>query len=420
MNISPWKRKLYKRDKNGKYILDQNGKKVVSGFQWCLNYETYVQTPLGKKKVRKNISIANIDGTLPNTKSGALQAIQVFKAPGLIKSNNNIHFSEFTNELLPDIKSCNRESTYTSYVLTIKTFLELMPDKPLKMIDYDTMKDFRTKRSESLNKSIKNKDKIRKVSATTVNIDLRNLHHIFEEAIKSGYITENPCVGLDFRKTNKHKPVKKSFKKHQLKIILPAMDKNPIFKNMALYSLYTGTRLNEMLHTEWSDFEFQDEMSIVDLVNIKRSSPDTFEEFINDIKGYVNIINKEDFSIKTYEERRIPLSPEAILLLVKLKEEEGNIFDINNPLKTIWGKLYSDSGVSHFTTKILRSLGLPKSLTFHSFRHTTITDWCTAGVPLPQVQLWAGHADIQTTMGYVHMDDADSLHRIKSVSYSSL
>lgn len=39
----------------------------------------------------------------------------------------------------------------------------------------------------------------------------------------------------------------------------------------------------------------------------------------------------------------------------------------------------------------------------HDLRHTGITAWVDAGIPLPLVQRWAGHAQISTTMGYTHL-----------------
>lgn len=43
----------------------------------------------------------------------------------------------------------------------------------------------------------------------------------------------------------------------------------------------------------------------------------------------------------------------------------------------------------------------------HCLRHAAITRWVRNGVPLPVVQELAGHADIKTTMGYVHIEAAD-------------
>lgn len=54
-------------------------------------------------------------------------------------------------------------------------------------------------------------------------------------------------------------------------------------------------------------------------------------------------------------------------------------------------------------------------LTFHDLRHTFGSKCAADGIPLSLIQQWMGHADIQTTMIYIHWvprhDDADRLTR---------
>jgi integrase len=44
-----------------------------------------------------------------------------------------------------------------------------------------------------------------------------------------------------------------------------------------------------------------------------------------------------------------------------------------------------------------------KKIRFHDLRHTAITLWVHAGINLRVIQEMAGHENITTTMGYVHM-----------------
>ncbi len=46
---------------------------------------------------------------------------------------------------------------------------------------------------------------------------------------------------------------------------------------------------------------------------------------------------------------------------------------------------------------------LPARWTPHDLRHLRITRWIEQGHPLPAIQMAAGHRDIKTTMGYVHL-----------------
>jgi integrase len=52
-------------------------------------------------------------------------------------------------------------------------------------------------------------------------------------------------------------------------------------------------------------------------------------------------------------------------------------------------------------------------IVFHDLRHTFGTQCAAKGIDLPRIQRWMGHADIQTTMRYLHYvpahDDAARL-----------
>ncbi|TWU58971.1 Tyrosine recombinase XerC [Rubripirellula tenax] len=56
--------------------------------------------------------------------------------------------------------------------------------------------------------------------------------------------------------------------------------------------------------------------------------------------------------------------------------------------------------MSRMVKRRMRNAGLPKRLSPHSFRVTTITDLLSQGVPLEDVQQLAGHADPRTTRLY--------------------
>jgi integrase len=44
-------------------------------------------------------------------------------------------------------------------------------------------------------------------------------------------------------------------------------------------------------------------------------------------------------------------------------------------------------------------------ITPHIWRHTAITFWMRRKIDVATIQAWAGHSDIETTMGYVHLVD---------------
>jgi site-specific recombinase XerD len=77
------------------------------------------------------------------------------------------------------------------------------------------------------------------------------------------------------------------------------------------------------------------------------------------------------------------------------------------------GLLFRGQGGTRWRTKAfnrafqrhLRTCGLAgKGITPHTLRHTFATHLVMAGIPIPTVSKLLGHADIQSTMVYVHVD----------------
>lgn len=99
---------------------------------------------------------------------------------------------------------------------------------------------------------------------------------------------------------------------------------------------------------------------------------------------------------KSREERVIPMARVARDALLQVPEEQrrGRVF----------GSLEEKSNLP--LTRALRTKGLP-AFGWRTFRHTYCTALIRAGVPLPVVKELAGHADIKTTMRYVHVTSKD-------------
>jgi len=59
--------------------------------------------------------------------------------------------------------------------------------------------------------------------------------------------------------------------------------------------------------------------------------------------------------------------------------------------------------VSHVTISYVRSIGLIKHITVHTFRHTFVTHLLEDGYDIRTVQELLGHKDVSTTMIYTHV-----------------
>lgn len=113
------------------------------------------------------------------------------------------------------------------------------------------------------------------------------------------------------------------------------------------------------------------------------------------------------FNEKGGKSREIPVRHDLEQFLFDYLDVAGVVSD-NSPLflsairRT--GQLTANGMTAHDLRRMvkrrLKDVGLPKNLSPHSFRVTSITDLLSQGVPLEDAQKLAGHADARTTKLY--------------------
>ena len=98
------------------------------------------------------------------------------------------------------------------------------------------------------------------------------------------------------------------------------------------------------------------------------------------------------------EPRSVPLTPRARDIVLRRRTDVRD-----------WEPLFPRSINSSSVSRRMRAwkdwakLPTEDEAVFHSFRHTCCSRLVQAGVSLPVVQKWMGHATIQTTMRYAHL-----------------
>lgn len=121
----------------------------------------------------------------------------------------------------------------------------------------------------------------------------------------------------------------------------------------------------------------------------------------------VVIVGDKDFHPKSGHQRRVPVRGEALRVLERLdaartaEDPSAYVFEGING-----GRLdppYVARRFKHYAGRA----GLPEGITLYALRHTAITTWANAGIPITTVQKIAGHADVKTTLGYVHVSAAE-------------
>jgi integrase len=120
--------------------------------------------------------------------------------------------------------------------------------------------------------------------------------------------------------------------------------------------------------------------------------------------GFLVVRGTDDFTTKTGDEGRIPLTGDAKRVLRKWEDKRTSA----NPDEHIFKGVYGGPLNGHYVSKRFRhyrkKAGLPKGLSFHSLRHTTASQLVMQGVPLVTVQEMLRHSSSEVTERYSHLN----------------
>jgi integrase len=217
-----------------------------------------------------------------------------------------------------------------------------------------------------------------------------------------------------------------------------------IVRSFIMLSALIGTRRSEMASLEWRDIDFINEQIII---RKSMSKQPTQYANIPTPKGLKHIHAIK--GTKTNRERRIPMSEEAKIVLLDLREYHDKLEAIHPKWKTMI-KMYSvdgdrrlaepevrdfifrkeDGGYLHpdYMTKSFKKyakLIFPyKNLRLHDLRHSFATNMLKANYPMHEIQVLIGHARISTTVdryGHLSADDCrESVNGYNSLLHAAL
>lgn len=145
-----------------------------------------------------------------------------------------------------------------------------------------------------------------------------------------------------------------------------------------LTAAFTGLRLGELIALRWRDVDFAGSVMRV------RAS------------WSVGSLTAP----KSGKVRSVPLAPQVAQALAKLSSRELFAADDDLVFAGETGSYLDDSALRRRYKRALERAGL-RQLRFHDLRHTFGTRMI-AKADIRRVQEWMGHADIQTTMRYLH------------------
>jgi integrase len=248
------------------------------------------------------------------------------------------------------------------------------------------------------------------LSHRTVQKILILLGGILGRATRKRWISANPMDGVD------KVTVRRSDEFNVLSIeqvhAVAQVAADALMSALILVAAFTGLRQGELLALRWRHVDVANR-----ILHVRRNLPGGIDE--------------ED-TPKSHRIRSVPLSDQAIVALDGLSRREhftgpDDLVFAND----VGGHLLADdvrdafyaalnaAGLEHLRYAEPPSEDNPEgvkrddAMVFHDLRHTFGTMCAAKGIDVVKIQKWMGHADIQTTMRYLHYvpqhDDAARL-----------
>lgn len=241
-------------------------------------------------------------------------------------------------------------------------------------------------------------------SNTTLNTYLTRLRCFSTYCVQEGYLRSDFTKGL--AKPRIQKKEKAILTRAQYGKLISVIENELLLQSDRLHegeiewmldmlplAISTGMRLGELCAMRWS------------WVSLERQA--------------ISVLVGKDFVSKSGHERTIPVRGEGIQVLERLNGRRSNEDETTFVFTGVTdpsGRAGLDSTyVSKRFKHFVRLAKLPERISFHSLRHSFCTWLIQDGVPVPVVQKLAGHADIKTTMGYVHVAGRDLAAAVETV-----
>lgn len=282
--------------------------------------------------------------------------------------------SQVREEFLSINRGTSTQSHYRTALNLLEQFLSQRKLRLISQIDLPLVDDFKSA-------LLAQKLTAKAVGEKTVSLKLAVVRSLVLFALRRRYLESNPLVGL---KIKKFKARSQPYWKWPdvLRILgQTRVEHYPLFVTLA----YTGMRIGEALHLEWSDLDFQNRM--------------------------IHIQCKEFWKPKSGENRVVPMLPQVACALKQLVRNQPWVFA--RAVTKLHRHPCTASTAGRNALKalkaILRELGLRGRL--HTFRHSFISHVLTKGTPEALVRSWVGHVDPVIIRDYTHVaDEISSAH----------
>src|SRR5260221_1907216 len=234
-----------------------------------------------------------------------------------------------------------------------------------------------------------------KVSAGTVNFDLRIIKMLTRAARRDGYVQEDPAEFVNVVKrdnTQSRRPLKVD----EIKAILSVADDE--WKSLIRFGLYTGQRLSDIALLTWANIDLERN----EIRFIGRKTGKTM------LLPIAETLRQHIVASANSDDPAAPLHPRAYRIL---RRQKGH--GRTQALSQAFGDLVAAAGLrTHRYKKYKSSRGsgrgrgvrrIHSGISFHSLRHTAVSLLKDAGIPQATVEELIGHESAAMSALYTHV-----------------
>jgi integrase len=229
-----------------------------------------------------------------------------------------------------------------------------------------------------------------KGSSIAFNNTIGTLRLILDIAVEAGARYDNPARGLTRKKVVVRRPELPGHE-HFLEFVeaIQNSGRSSCYQaaDLVRFLAFGGFRKSEAANVKWADCDFE--------------------------KGIITVRGKPVTGTKNNEIRDVPMIPDMVELLKRLKAEYPNDKPENPVMKAKECQISMD--------KAAKVLGM-KHITHHDLRHLFATRCIESGVDIPTVSRWLGHKDggALAMKVYGHLRDQHSVEMAQKVRFSKV
>jgi len=438
------------------YVKSSRGLKIIVYPSGSKSWSFYVTAPDG---VRTEHSI----GTYPSISYKEARAIatklhgdMIKEGQGISSNKKLMSFSEYiSSPQYINWSKTNRKAHKSIMDNLFNVIPEWFHNRPINSF---TNKEFQRFVDERISSGVK---------PQTINRNLNNFRSVFKHAFNQNILKENPMSRFKQLKTVSEKEKLAFTDDERIRLLKVARDSNyeqaHKRKHMEFFvelGLYCGLRKSEITKLKWSDFvcptiktsEFPEDIFNDGVKRIVQLQERTVTQMtVDSIKNKTEFEYEEDGKLiwyietggdtKSNKSRKIPVPTHLVIRIRQylwlreykniemryedclMPDDNMNVIRQNNPTAmNVFDDVsiipYGDPKNSWRT--IHKLAGLPKLATIHTLRHDFCTQKIKQGVDIYTVQRLAGHADIRTTMKYLHNLQETDFSALDNLEYNYL